>query len=100
LVNSYILKNTHQASIVGISFDYLIRFEIAKTVNCDKQSVYKNIVAKKGLKKLESYTDRKTFRALKKEYNKCIKIIMKHVLGSVSVYKNVITSACFLGTLD
>jgi len=51
----YSLSSPFQASLVGTGFDYLARFIIAKNINNkqDKKTAYSNLVAEKGLIKLD-----------------------------------------------
>lgn len=51
----YNLSNIHNASLVGIAFDYLARFRIAQFVK--DETVIRDLVAYNGFKKLNNYID-------------------------------------------
>ncbi len=100
LLTSNILETNYQYTIVGNAFDYLMRFEIARVVDCNAQEIYKNIVAERGLDILKRFVDKNMYEMLSDKYNRSISIVSKYVLGKESEDKKLILSSCFLGRLD
>ena len=100
VITPNILETTYQSAVVGNAFDYLMRFEVAKNVNCNKQEVLEKIVAEYGLKILERFADKKTYAVLTDKYGDTIKTISSYVLGNTSNEKDLILASCYLARLD
>jgi hypothetical protein len=60
----YSLSNQYYSILVGMGFDYLARFIVAQNLeNTDvKNSVYRYLIAEKGLKRLENITEKKLYK--------------------------------------
>jgi len=76
------LANSYQSSLVGIAFDYIARFKIAKEIANNQESAYINLVAIKSLKLLEGKIDSKIYIKLKKHYIKMLSIIIEDIHNS------------------
>lgn len=100
LLTPDILETTYQYTIVGNAFDYLMRFEIAKVVDCNKKEVYENVAAERGLNILKRFVDKKIYEILSDKYNESIRIVNQYIFSKENDEKQLILSSCFLGRLD
>jgi hypothetical protein len=98
----YTLSNKYYASLVGMGFDYLARFIIAKKlVNTNsKRAVSYKLVAEHGLKKLERMTEKKIYKALTKKYEIGINACEKFVNNTNSIFDEILYFAGYLASLE
>ena len=98
----YSLKKPSNSSIIGMSFDYLARFIVAKTLNDPNKKISSltNLAAERGLKKLERFPDKRLYNVLSKKYDKGIKMCTNFINNKKSNFDDLIYFSSYLASLE
>lgn len=96
------LENPHDSTVVGIAFDYLARWIIAKTVDHEKENSYLYLVAEDGVEPCEMHikaTKDSEVGSIRKKYDEGIKNVERFVNGAYNKDK-IIETAIFFAKLE
>lgn len=98
----YTLSNPYYASLVGMGFDYLARFIIAKNLKNknDKKLAYSNLVAGNGLKRLERMIDKKLYMTLNKKFDSGLGICECYIYNKNIDFSELLDFSAYLASLE
>lgn len=94
----YILSKPWEAALVGMASDYMFRFVIGKNIHTNKDKSYMDLVAHKGLLKLEYNNELYSQAEIK--YNDSISIIQRFVEDGGELSTQIVEVAIFLSKLE
>lgn len=97
ILASYILERPGQANQVGTATDYVFRFVVAKYLKQNKEEVYKNMVAERGLLLLKGYAD---FPKYERKYNTYLEDVKQYVTGDDNNYDAMIEASVYFTRLE
>ncbi|PDZ74509.1 hypothetical protein [Bacillus pseudomycoides] len=97
----YTLENNHNAMIVGTAFDYIARLMIARIVINNREDLFTELAAEKGLDVMKEFLgkDNDISTRLENFYNKAIDLMMDFVAGGSNI-QTIIKVSCFLANLE
>lgn len=96
----YELTNNYYSTIIGITFDYLARFQIAQVLEICKEDVFNHIVAKNFFNKYKEIVDSNILKDLERKYKESLKYIRKFIYSENKVDCNMINQVFFLARLE
>lgn len=101
-LSPYTLSNPYYATLVGMAFDYIARFIIAKKLKDKniKKLAYSNIVAKHGLEIMKRMTDKKLYKILDKKYEKGIKTCEQFINSKKIDFDEILYFSGYLASLE
>lgn len=100
----YGLDIPYDSTLIGTAFDYLARFEIARSIKNNKADSYKMLyygIPKSGLNKVGIVTnDRKFIERLEEYLNDTLETIKKYVNNEIDNYEILLNKVLFLARLE
>lgn len=98
----YSLSNPYYSTIVGMAFDYISRFIIAKKLKDKniKKLAYSNLVAEHGLKKMEKITEKKLYKILDKKYEQGKKVCERFINKEKINFDEILYFSGYLASLE
>jgi hypothetical protein len=98
----YNLSNPYYSGMVGMGFDYMARFIIAKTTRDKvlKCLVLKNLAAERGLNCLERIVDKKTYKVLDKKFGRALALIEMFINNQIKDMTELLYSVGYLSSLE
>lgn len=100
----YNLDVPYNSTLVGMAFDYLARFEIARNIDNNKQSVYKMLyhgIPAIGLNYISFALEYNLImESLEKEFKDSLKVVEKYVNSEIDNFNILIEKSLFLARLE
>lgn len=96
----YELTKSSHSMIVGTTFDYLARIQIAQAIQIEKNNFFNHIVASNFFKKYKESIDSSKFETLEVKYKKVLKYIEKFINSSDKVNCDLIEQVFYLARLE
>lgn len=100
----YNLDVPYNSTLVGMAFDYLARFEIARNIDNNKQSVYKMLyhgIPAIGLNCISFALEYNLImESLEKEFKDSLKVVEKYVNSEIDDFNILIEKSLFLARLE
>lgn len=94
------LTNKSDGRLVGIAFDYMARFIIAKNIENNKSAVLEDMVCEKALDKLKNIINNKKLNFYKTSYTNGIMTIKDYIINKSKNYSNVLPFALLFAKLE
>ncbi|MDK2801760.1 MAG: hypothetical protein KFW09_00115 [Oscillospiraceae bacterium] len=88
------------ATVVGIAFDYLARFQIAQVILENKEDAHRKIVAMRFFSRYESSIEKNIFRKIEKKFSEGLEYIKVFISSNNEVDKNLIKYVYFFAKLE
>lgn len=96
----YTLRNVQHSRIVGIAFDYVARWTIAKSIRCGLKEAYEDTCAEHGIEKCRMFFSKKQVDQIETRFIEA-KHICESYVGSVCVdVRRIVEVAVFFAKLE
>lgn len=96
----YELTNNSYSMIIGTTFDYLARFQIAQVLEVGKDNAFSHLVANNFFNKYKETIDSTIFRTLEIKYKECLESIEKFIYSSNEINHDLINQTFYLARLE
>lgn len=96
----YELTDSSYSMIIGTTFDYLARFQIAQVLETGKDNVFNHIVANNFFERYKETINSSVFKTLEAKYKECLKSIKTFIYSSNKINYELINQTFYLARLE